>query len=122
MPYLHAAELVKLLPDEKAAHVLEATSIERQLQMIEEIGEDEAISTLCLMSSDLAADLMGRLHPKTMRDWLNRMPSHCRERIIELLKYPENTVGGMMINNVIRIDANLTCEEARSKSEKKYAK
>jgi CBS domain-containing protein len=113
IPYLHAAELIKLLPDEKAADVLQATSIERQLQIIEEIGEDDAINLLCLMSSDLAADLMGRLHVETMRRWLHRMPEKNRNRIIDLLRYPENTVGGVMINDIIFIGGDITAAEAK---------
>ena len=113
IPYLHAAELVKLLPDEKAADVLQATSIERQLQIIEEIGDDDAVSILCLMSSDLAADLMGRLHVETMRRWLHLMPEKNRNRIVELLRYPEDTVGGVMINDIIYLEANITGSEAK---------
>ena len=37
IPYLHAAELLMLLPDPKAADVLEAMSAERRLQVFEEL-------------------------------------------------------------------------------------
>ena len=54
-----------------------------------------------------------------MRDWLQRMPAKCRNQIIELLKYPENTVGGVMINNIISIDAAITGKEGKALVEEK---
>jgi Mg/Co/Ni transporter MgtE len=108
IPYLHAAELIKLLPDDKAAKVLEAMSVERQLQVIEELDEAEAVSLLSLMSSDLATDLIGRLQVETMRRYVGMMPKKKRNRVIELLRYPENSVGGVMINDIICLPADLT--------------
>ena len=112
IPYLHAAELLKLLPDEKAADVLEAMSVERQLQVIEEFEEGEAVHLLSLMSSDLATDLIGRLHVDTMKRYLSLMPKQQSERIIELLRYPETSVGGVMINDFISLRADMPVHEA----------
>lgn len=113
LPYLHAAELLTLLPDPKAVSTLEAMAAERQLQVFEELEEDQALRLLALMSPDAAADLVGRLHPSTARHYLETIPKKQSERIIELLRYPEDTVGGIMTNNVVSIPANLTVKEAR---------
>jgi len=112
IPYLHAAELIKLLPDEKAADVLESMSIERQLQVIEELPEDDAVKLISLMSPDLATDLVGRLELKTMKRYVSLMPKRIRERVIELLRYPEDTVGGAMINDMVCLPGRLTGREA----------
>jgi CBS domain-containing protein len=114
VPYLHAAELLKLLPDEKAADVLQAMSVERQRQVIEELPESEAIELVCLMSPDLATDLVGRLEVDTMRHWLSCMAPRYRERIIQLLRYPENSVGGVMVNDVVMLPAGMTVEESKA--------
>jgi CBS domain-containing protein len=113
VPYLHAAELVKLLPDEKAADVLEAMSVERQQQVIEELPEEEAIELISLMSPDLATDLVGRLDLSMTKRFVARMPPRVRDRVIELLRYPENTVGGVMINDMISLPRHFTGEKAR---------
>ena len=113
VPYLHAAELLKLLPDTKAAQVMELTSIDRQLQVIEELDEGDAISILSLMSPDLAADIVGRLEITIMRRYLDLMPKKHRECIIELLKFPENSVGGAMTNDIIFLPSSFTCAEAK---------
>jgi magnesium transporter len=113
LPYLHAAELITLLPDEKAVDTLEAMSPERQLQVFEELEEKQAIALLALMASDIAADLLGRLPTKTMRHYLNKLPEPTCERIIQLLQYPEDTVGGIMTNDLVCARGSLTVAKAR---------
>jgi CBS domain-containing protein len=112
IPYLHAAELIKLLPDAKAADVLEAISVARQVQVIDELPEDEAIKLISLMSPDLATDLVGRLDVSMMKRFVTRMPAKVRERIIELLRYPEDSVGGVMINDMMYLSTDLSGSEA----------
>lgn len=113
LPYLHAAELITLLADSKAAHTLEAMSPERQLQVFEELDEDQGLRLLALMAPDLATDLVARLQTQAMRHYLERLPRKQAERIIELLRYPENTVGGIMTNDVVYARGSLTVAEAR---------
>ena len=113
VPYLHAAELLKLLPDEKAADVLQAMNLERQVQVIEELEEDEAIGLLKRMSPDLATDLLGRLHVETMRRFVSKLPKARRDQIIELLRYPASSVGGVMINDLISISSDATAKYAQ---------
>lgn len=112
VPYLHAAELIKLLPNAKAADVLEATSVARQVQVIDELPEDEAVKLISLMSPDLATDLLGRLDLSVMKRFVTRMPPAVRERIIELLRYPEDSVGGMMINDMLYLPSDVSGRQA----------
>lgn len=113
IPYLHAAELLILLPDSLAADTLEAMSPERQLQVFEELDEEQATRILTLMAPDNAADLLGRLDMTEMKRHLNRLPKRKSERIIELLRYPEDTVGGIMTNDMVTAPRHLTVAEAR---------
>ena len=115
VPYLHAAELLNLLPDDKAADVLQSMPIERQLQVIDELSEDEAVGLLERMSPDLATDLIGRLQLETMREYLAKLSSDRREKIVQLLRYPENSVGGVMTNDLVVVPADLTTGEAQSR-------
>ncbi|MGB9178021.1 MAG: CBS domain-containing protein [Pyrinomonadaceae bacterium] len=113
LPYLHAAELITLLPDPKAVDALEAMMPERQLQVFEELDEEQAVRLLAIMAPDIAADLVARLQTETMKRYLELVPKKQSERIIELLRYPEDTVGGIMTNDVVWVCANLTVAEAR---------
>jgi CBS domain-containing protein len=113
IPYLHAAELLILLPDPLAADTLEAMLPQRQLQVFEELDEEQATRILALMAPDNAADLVGLLNVEEMQRHLHNLPKQKSERIIELLRYPEDTVGGIMTNALITAPRNLTIREAR---------
>jgi CBS domain-containing protein len=113
LPYMHAAELLKLIPDPLAARTLELMTPERQLQVFEELDEDEALKMLALMSPDDAADLVGRLNTPDARRYLERMPKEKSALVIELLRYPEDTAGGVMTNEFVCVPSQMTAQEAR---------
>ncbi len=112
LPYLHAAELVTLLPDTKAADTLESMMAERQLQVFEELVPEQARRLLTLMRPDIVADLLGRLEPQRARYWLEHMPRAQSERVLRLLRYPEDTAGGIMTNDMVALPEDLTVAEA----------
>jgi len=114
VPYPHAAELLTLLPDPVAADTLEAMAAERQLQVFEELEDGQAVRLLALMAPDLATDLVGRLEPKWAQRCLEQLPTVRAERIIDLLRYPEATAGGLMTNDVPVAPEWFTVTQARS--------
>ena len=61
LPYLHAAELLTLLPDEIAADTLTAMLAERQVQVFGELEDEQAIRLLARMRANDAANLLRRL-------------------------------------------------------------
>jgi magnesium transporter len=115
IPYLHCAELVSRLPQPKAADTLEAMAPERQLQVFEELEPPTAVRLLGLMAPDIACDLAGRLHTRMMQKYLDALPPRPRERIIELLRYPEDTVGGIMTNDIVHLNCELDVGTARER-------
>jgi magnesium transporter len=114
MPYLHAAELLELVPEQLAADILEVMSPERQLQVFEELAPKRVLQVLTHMAPDLAADIVGRLDVELAQQYLNALPKKPGERIVDLLKYPEHTVGGIMTNDVVTVPSKLTVRKARS--------
>ncbi|HSK67069.1 MAG TPA: CBS domain-containing protein [Anaerolineales bacterium] len=114
LPYLHAAELLELLPAQLAADTLEVMSLERQLQVFEELDEDSALQVLQLMAPDIATDILGRVDTGLVRYYLNRLPRKSAELIVDLLRYPENTVGGIMANDVVTLSPTLKVHEAHT--------
>jgi Mg/Co/Ni transporter MgtE len=88
---------------------------ERQLQVFEELDESNALPILEKIAPDIAADLIGRLTADQARHYLERLPRISSERIVDLLRYPENTVGGIMTNDVLAIPGTLTVAEARER-------
>jgi magnesium transporter len=112
LPYLHATELLTLLPDSVAADTLEAMSPERQLQILEEFDEGQATRLLALMAPEIAADLFARLEVERSKRYLERLPEASAARVIELLRYPEESAGGIMTNLIAFVPAGLSVKEA----------
>jgi CBS domain-containing protein len=113
VPYLHAAELLTLISDEFAADTLEVMKPERQTQVFEELDEDQALRLLALMAPDLAADLLARLQPERAQHFLGALPVERRALVIDLLRYPEDSAGGIMTNQVVTVTGDLTVGQAR---------
>ena len=113
VPYLHAAELLTLISDEFAADTLEVMKAERQTQVFEELDDDQALRLLALMAPNLAADLLGRLQPERAQQFLEALPMERRALIIDLLRYPEDSAGGIMTNQLVTVCGDLTVGEAR---------
>jgi CBS domain-containing protein len=113
IPYLHAAELLILLPDPVAADTLELMTPDRQLQVFGVLEEAQALKLLALMAPDAATDLLGRLPPETTKTCLDRLPAERSNRLLDLLRYPADTVGGIMTSDVVSLPMTLTIAEAR---------
>jgi Mg/Co/Ni transporter MgtE len=65
------------------------------------------------MAPDNGVGLLSRLAPERARRLLERLPARARERLIELLRYPEDTAGGLMTNAIVTVPGHLTVSEAR---------
>jgi CBS domain-containing protein len=115
LPYMHAAELVTLLPDALAINTLEAMTARRRLQVFEELDDDRGLCMLEIMAPDVAADLLGALQTETMQAYLDRLSTIKSERIVDLLRFPESSVGGIMTNDIVFAPMRLTIAEAREK-------
>jgi Mg/Co/Ni transporter MgtE len=113
VPYRHAAELLTLLPDPLAADTLEALPPERQLQVFETLDSGQAQRLLALMAPDTATDLVGRLAPDQALWFLERLPAENAQRVLDLLRYPDHTAGGIMTNDVPVVPTRMTVGEAR---------
>ncbi len=113
LPYLHVAELLTLLPDPIAADTLEAMGRDRQIQVFGELSDDQALRLLKIMGADGAVDLLGRLPPTMTNSFLERLPKDRSDQLVELLRYPGDTVGGIMTNDVVSLRVDLSVGEAR---------
>lgn len=113
LTYLHAAELLVLLPDELAADVFEFMPPDRQVQVFEELNDEQSFKLLTLMKSNAVTSLLSRIDSDAARTFLRQLPATQSERLIELLRYPEDTVGGIMTNEFVAVRADLSVKQAR---------
>jgi magnesium transporter len=114
IPYRHAAELLTLLPDPLATDTLEVLPPERQLQTFETLDRGQALRLLALMAPDTATDLVGRLTPEQAQWFLERLPPTKAQQVLDLLRYPDDTAGGIMTNDVPVVSAQVTIGQARA--------
>jgi CBS domain-containing protein len=113
LPYLHAAELLTLLPDPIAADTLEAMPLERQVQVFGELYVEQALHLLERMGAKSVADLLRGLPAESAKTVLERLPKARSAQLVELLRYPEATVGGIMTNDMVSLAFDQTIRDAR---------
>ena len=113
LPYLHAAELLTLLPDAVAADTLAAMAADRQVQVFGELEDEQAVGLLTRIKANDAVNLLRRLTVESTKRFLKGLPKARSEKLVELLRYPEATVGGIMTNDMVVLALDQTVREAR---------
>jgi len=113
LPYLHAAELLTLLPDAVAAETLAAMIPDREVQVFGELQDEQAVGLLARMKANDAVNLLRRLTVESTTSFLKRLPKARSDKLVDLLRYPEATVGGIMTNDIVVLALDQTIREAR---------
>jgi magnesium transporter len=96
------------LDDESAADTLEEVSPERQVSLLEGMDSQRAAEILDEMSPDDAADVLADLPEEKAEELLDLMEPEESDDLRKLLKYPENTAGGIMTTEFAYVDQDLT--------------
>jgi magnesium transporter len=107
-----AVQLVAALPAKQAAAAFDAMDHERRVQLFEKLERSFAARVTDAMSADERADLFQALPDEVRADLLARMPKDASLDVRELLRYPENSAGGLMTTDYVAIDTSLTVERA----------
>jgi CBS domain-containing protein/sporulation protein YlmC with PRC-barrel domain len=100
--------ILNSLDDESAADTLEEVSPERQVSLLEGMDSQRAAELLDEMSPDDAADVLADLPEEKAEELLDLMEPEESNDLRKLLKYPENTAGGIMTTEFAYVDQNLT--------------
>ena len=106
-----AAAVIHSLDDETAADALEHLDAERQRTIIEDIGTERAADIIEEMDSDDAADLLGELPEEQQTQLLAEMNEYTAGELRELVKYEEDTAGGLMTTDYTWIYPHRTAEQ-----------
>jgi len=105
-----AVAVVKQLDDETAADAFEHLDAETQKTLIEDIGTERAADIIEEMDSDDAADLLSELPEEQQTELLAEMNAYTAEELRELVKYAEDTAGGLMTTDYTWIYPHRTTE------------
>ncbi len=105
-----ALAVVGQLDDETAADAFEHLDAETRKSLIEDIGTERAADIIEEMDADDAADLLAELPEEQQTELLNEMNAYTAGELRELVKYPEDTAGGMMTTDYVWIYPHRTTE------------
>ncbi len=109
-------ELMEKLSAEDAALIFEEMEVFEQAEILVLLEEERAKFVLTSLASDDAADLIGELSPEDAQKMMELIG---REELPvdfgDLLKYPEDSAGGIMTTEYISLPADLAVEEAISR-------
>jgi magnesium transporter len=105
-----ALAVVGQLDDETAADAFEHLDSETRKSLIEDIGTERAADIIEEMDADDAADLLAELPEEQQSELLAEMNAYTAGELRELVKYPEDTAGGMMTTDYVWIYPHRTTE------------
>jgi magnesium transporter len=82
------------------------------IDLAEELASDELSEMLNVMEPDDATDVVADLPKEGVAEVLDLMDKEGSKRVQELLKYPEDTAGGIMTSEFAYLGADITTDEA----------
>lgn len=105
-----AAAVVGQLDDETAADAFEHLDTDTRKNLIDDLGTERAADIIEEMDADDAADLLAELPEAQQSELLAEMNAYTAQELRELVKYPEDTAGGLMTTDYVWIYPHRTTE------------
>src|ERR1700688_67559 len=103
--------IIASLDEETAAEALAELDKRLTTQIVETLTPEKAADILEEMDPDQAADVLASLTPESSRDVLHEMPGDEAREVRALLKFDENSAGGMMNTDFIYVGEAATRDE-----------
>ena len=118
----HATYLIKLLDSEKTSETLTELDVDVREAILANLSAKEIAGELDELDTDDAADIIGELPKNMVQEVISELEDreHAKH-IVDLLRYDENSAGGLMAKEVVKVNENwnvLTCvKEMRAQAE-----
>lgn len=106
------AEIAAALDDERLADVLEEMPEDEQVELMAGLEDERAADVLEAMAPDDAADLLGEMQPEDAARLLDLMEPEEAEPVRQLLRYSDDTAGGLMTSEPVILGPGTTIAEA----------
>jgi magnesium transporter len=107
-----AARIVRLVPEPHRAQVFEYVPEDLQVRIVTALSPGEAANLLEEMAPDERVDLVAELSDLTRSQVIPLMGKEEAQETQALAAYPENTAGGRMTTEFVRLSEELTADEA----------
>ncbi len=105
---------------EKKGELLSELEEDSVLQLVEGFALEEIVVILEAMPNDDVADLLGRLPAEKSQAILERMNKPDSEEVEGLLRYGDDTAGGIMVPDFIAFKEDITAGEAIASLQKEH--
>jgi len=121
MTLAHQKKLFSMIKDiEQKGDLFSALESKVLLDFIENMRLDDVVEVMNNMASDDVADLLGKLPQKKADAILEKMEAEDSEEVEGLLRYDDDTAGGIMIPDFIALREDMTCSAAIERIQKEY--
>ena len=104
--------LFSLLDTDAGSAVLRELNPETRAILLEKLPSEKITAYAGLLASDDAADLIAELPPAVAERVLKALPAKESGDVQELMKYPEDTAGGIMAREYVAVRMNDTVAQA----------
>lgn len=105
----HAVYIVKLLDSEKTSEALMELDEDQRDRILNELSPKEIAEELEEMDTDDAADILSELPDNIAQKVINEIiDEQHAEDIVDLLRFDENSAGGLMAKELVRVNENWT--------------
>lgn len=101
-----------ILDYEKAAQILSELDPHSESQLLKEFSSFKISKIVEAMPPDEAADVLADLSSEKQKEVLNLMKEDGLQDVKQLMKYPEETAGGLMTTNFLALNENFTTSRA----------
>ncbi|MFY0655182.1 MAG: magnesium transporter [Neptunomonas phycophila] len=102
--------LWNLIHPENEGKVLQYLADDIQADILSKMDADRLLAITETLDTDDVADVLQQLPERISRELLQIMDQQNRERIEEILAYPEDTAGGLMNTDTVTIRPDITVE------------
>lgn len=104
-----AIYIIKLLDDEQTADILTELDDDTRERVLKGLSSKEIAQNIEELETDDAADIIGELSEKKKQEVISHIEDveHAKD-IVDLLRYEEDTAGGLMAKEFIEVNENWT--------------
>lgn len=104
-----AVFVLKLLDDEIASDILTELDEDTRETILKEFSSKEIAEKISELDTDDAADIIAELSEKQKKEVISQIEDeeHAKD-IMELLRYDEDTAGGLMAKELVKVNENWT--------------
>jgi len=114
-------KLFNMITDKEQKGILFSELDEDAFQdLIEGMGIEDIVDILETMPTDDVADIIGRLPDETSQAILDKMKKAESEEVEDLLRYEDDTAGGIMVPDFIALREDVTARDAIESLQKEH--